>query len=629
MPTELPVPHASVSKEDIAPQITRILNSSTFNKSERMRTLLIYLVEQSLHGAPEKLKEYAIGVDVFKKEVSFDPRMDTTVRTEARRLRSKLDEYYRTASEDDVIEIELPKGSYGLLFHTRRRFAPPEVPASSTTSAVGRTQYARVTISAALLVVIVAAGWWYRAARINAHPKRAIRSLVVLPLLNLSGDASHQYLSDGITDALITDLAGISVLRVVSRASSMSYHSLRKTAPEIGRELGVDAVLEGSMTYQGDRIRVNAQLVVASSDEHLWAATFERQEKDVLRLESEITQAITKEIRVRILPEEQRRIQLAHAMKPEAYDAYIKGRFFISRWTQASWEKATSYFHEAVSRDPGSALAHAGLAAAYCIGSGWAMAPNECGPKCKEAAETALAIDSSLAEAHRELGGYHLFYAWNWPAAARELKTAVELNPANPISHEVYGYYFWAIGAMDEASREHRLAVQLNPVSLISNTNVGDVFYYDRRYSEAIQQYRKTLDLDPNFGLAREHLGKALVQNGRFGEAITELQTASRVERSPWTISSLGYALASASRSREALGLIDELKSQSSRRYISPLTVAVIYIGLHKPDLAIEWLEKAFQDRTDVLVWLKRDPIYDPIRARPGFQALGRRMALP
>jgi TolB-like protein/Tfp pilus assembly protein PilF len=480
-----------------------------------------------------------------------------------------------------------------------------------------------------VVVGIISVGWWYWASRGRAHSQRAIRSLVVLPLVNLSGDASRQYLADGITDALITDLAGISALRVVSRASAMSYQTLHKTAPEIGRELGVDAVLESSMTYEGERVRVNAKLVLARSDDHLWAASFERQERDVLRLESEITGAIAREIRVRILPEEQRRLQSAHAMKPEAYDAYIKGRFFISRWTQENWQKARSYFQEAVSKDPGSALAYAGLAAAYCIGSGWAMAPNECGPKCKEAAETALAIDPSVAEAHRELGAYYLFYAWNWPAAAKELRTAVELNPANPISHEVYGYYLYVIGAMDEALREHQLAVRLNPVSLISNTDVGDVFYYEHQYDKAIQQYRKTLDLDPNFAVAREHLGKALVQKRMFPEAIAELQAASKLEPKSWTIASLGYALASASRSPEALRLIDELKSQSAKQYVSPLGVAVIYIGLHKPELAMEWLEKAYQERTDVLVWLKRDPIYDPIRAHRRFQALVRRMALP
>jgi len=638
MPNDSSIPDNRASKEDIAQQIDRIFASSVFAKSERMRTFLNYLVEHSVNGTPDKLKEYAIGVDVFRKDASFDPRMDTTVRTEARRLRSKLDEYYQTAGDDDTLAIELPKGSYRLLFHPRGRMAPAlaDVPISSATSPASavpgsarRRRYAWTAVVAAIAGVILCLGWWSWAGRGRAKSQGTIQSLVVLPLSNLSGDASRQYLADGITDALITDLAGISVLRVVSRASAMSYGSRHKTAPEIGRDLGVDAVLEGSMTYQGDHVRVNAQLVLASSDDHLWAATFDRQEKDVLKLESEITEAITKEIRVRILPNEQRRMQLTHAMKPEAYDAYMKGRFFISRWTKESWQKAASYFHEAVSKDPKSALAHAGLAAAYCIGSGWAIAPNEGGPKCKEAAETAIAIDSSVAEAHRELGGYQLFYAWNWQAAAQELKTAVELNPANPISHEVYGYYFWTIGAMDEAMREHRLAVQLNPVSLIRNTDVGDACYYDRRYSDAIQQYRKTLDLDPGFALAREHLGKALVQSGRFEEAIAEFQTALRVERNPWTLSSLGYALASTSRSREALDLIDELKSQSARGYVSPLPVAVIFIGLHKSDLAMEWLEKAYEDRTDTLVWLKRDPVYDPMRAHPGFQALVRRMALP
>ena len=625
---ELPTPDRRVSNEDIARQMDRILTSSSFVKSERMRTFLRYLVEQSLYGTQDTLKEYPIGVDVFKKDASFDPRLDTTVRTEARRLRSKLDEYYRTAGEGDALGIELPKGNYRLLFHLRDRTAPADPPASAP-APDSRRPYAAIAAVVLTVVVIASAGWWYWSNHREPHSRRAIRSLVVLPLVNLSGDASRQYLADGITDALITDLAGISALRVVSRASSMAYRTLHKNTPEIGRELGVDAVLEGSMTWEGERVRINAQLVLASSDDHLWAASFERQESDVLHLESEITGAIVKEIRVRILPEEQRRLQSAHTMRPEAYDAYIKGRFFISRWTQESWRKARSYFQDSVSKDPGSALAYAGLAAAYGVGSGWAISPNEAWPKCKEAAETALAIDSSVAEAHRELGAYYLFHAWNWPAAGTELKTAIELNPANPISHEVYGYYLWGIGAMDEALREHQLAVRLNPVSLISNTDIGDAFYYERRYDEAIQRYRKTLDLDPNFAVAREHLGKAFVQKRMFAEAIAELQTASKQEPKPWTIASLGYALASASRVPEALHLIDELKSQSATQYVSPVGVAVIYIGLGKPDLAMEWLEKAYQQREDVLVWLKCDPIYDPMRTHPQFQALVRRLALP
>ncbi len=625
---EYPTPDGRVSNEDIARQMERILASSPFIKSERMRTFLLYLVEQSLHGRPETLKEYAIGVDVFQKGLSFDPRIDTTVRTEARRLRSKLDEYYRTAGGNDPLRIEQPKGSYRLLFQQRSRTAPADLPAIAP-APDGRRPYLTVAALGLLVAVVISAGWWLWEDRARAHSPRAIRSLVVLPLVNLSGDASRQYLADGITDALITDLAGISALRVVSRASAMSYQALHKNAPEIGRELGVDAVLEGSMTSDGERVRVSAQLVLAASDEHLWAASFERQERDVLLLESEITSAIAKEIRVRILPEEQRRLESAHAMNPQAYDAYIKGRFFISRWTEESWRKARSYFQEAVSKDPRSALAYAGLAAAYGVGSGWALAPNEAGPKCMEAAETALAIDSSVAEAHRELGGYYLFYAWNWPAAARELKTAIELNPSNPISHEVYGYYLYVIGAMDEALKEHQLAVRLNPVSLISNSDIGDAFYYMRRYDEAIQQYGKTLDLDPNFAVAREHLGKALVQKRMFAEAIAELETATKLEPKPWTFASFGYALASGSRASEAARLIDQLKSQSARQYVSPLGIATIYIGLHKPDLAMDWLEKAYQEHEDTLVWLKRDPIYDPIRPNPRFQALERRLALP
>ena len=626
MSGEMHIVSGSISNEEIAAQMARIVRSPIFAKSVRMTALLRYLAEQSLSGTPEKLKEYAIGVDVFKKDTSFDPRLDTTVRTEARRLRAKLEEYYRTEGPGDPLDIALPKGSYRLTFQPRGRTSAAESQTVPGPHRAGLRRYAPAAgIAVFAMAVLCAPGYWIFRER-TGHG--TIRSVVVLPFANLSGDSSRQYLADGITDGLITDLANISALRVVSRISAMSYGSRQKTAPEIGRELGVDAVLEGTMTAQGERVRVNAQLIDARTDGHVWAGTFERQEKDVLQLESDITGAITRDIRVRILPEEQRRLQSARAMKPEAYDAYIKGRYFISHWTEENWHKAREQFEQAVAKDPGSALAYAGLAAAYEVGSGWVVAPHDSGPKGKQAAETALAIDPSLAEAHRELGGYYLFYAWNFPAAARELKAAVELNPANPISHEVYGYYFCAIGALEDALREHQSCVRLNPVSLIGNSNIGDIYYFQHRYDEAIQQYRKTLELDPNFAVAREQLGKALVQKRMFPEAIAELETASKVEPKPWTRASLGYALASASRRPEATRIIDELKSESAKRYVSPLGVAAIYIGLHQPDLALDWIEKAYQEHDDVVLCLRRDPIFDSLRPHPRFQALARRAGL-
>jgi len=628
MSGEIPIACRAVSSDEIAVQLDRILQSPVFAKSERMSTLLGYLAEQTLNGAPEKLKEYAIGVDVFQKDDSFDPRLDTTVRTEARRLRTKLEEYYRTAGRNDAIEIALPKGSYRLTFQ------PRGVPPAADTQVVpaperaGLRRYAAtVTIAALAVVALCAAAYWIFRERALSHGD--VRSVVVLPFVNLSGDESRQYLADGITDGLITDLANISALRVVSRTSAMSYRSRQKTAQEIGRELGVDAVLEGSMIAQGERVRVIAQLIDARTDAHLWASTFERQEKDVLRLESEITGAITGEIRVRILPEERRRLQAAHTMKPEAYDAYIKGRYFTSHWTEDNWHKAREQFELAVARDPGSALAYAGLSAAWGVGSGWAVAPREAGPKGRQFAETALALDPSLPEAHRELGGYYLFYAWDFPAAARELRTAVELNPANPISHQVYGYYFSSVGTLDHALQEHQTAVRLNPVDLIDNSNVGDIYYYQRRYDEAIQQYRKTLDLDPGFAVARGHLGKALVQKRLFAQGVEELETALKAEPKPWIKASLGYALASAARAAEAGRILGELRAESATRYVPPLGVVSIYIGLGKPDLALDWIEKAWREREGDLVWLNRDPVYDPLRTHPRFQALVKRIGLP
>jgi TolB-like protein/Tfp pilus assembly protein PilF len=599
-----------------------------------MSTLLRHLAEHSLNGSPEKLKEYAIGVDVFQKDASFDPRIDTTVRTEARRLRAKLEEYYQAAGQTDGVEIALPKGSYRLTFQLRgtrppTTEAPIEVPAAATpTVPASRLPRSVLTAAASLIAAaaVFVAGYWIWRTRIPSSGP--IQSIVVLPFLNLSGDPSRQYLADGITDGLTTDMAAISALRVVSRTSAMSYQSQQKTAPEIGRELGVDAVLEGSMTAQDDRVRVNAQLISARTDEHLWAAAFERQEKDLLRLESDITSAITREIRVRILPDERRRLQSGRDMKPDAYDAYIKGRFFLSHWTEENWRKGKGQFEQAVSLDPGSALAHAGLAAAYCVGMGWAIAPRDSGPQCRQAAETALAIDPSNAEAHRELGGYFLFFAWDFPAAARELRTAVDLNPSNPISHEVYGYYYATVGDLENALREHQTTLRLNPVSLIGNTNVGDIYFFQRRYDDAIGQYRKTLELDPNFAVARAQLGSALLQERRFAEAVSELETASKLEPQPWIRASLGAALAFASKGDDAKRILAELQTESAKRYVSPISIAIIYIGLRRPDQALDWVEKGLEVRDARVVCLPLDAVYDSLRSHPRFQAVLRRAAL-
>jgi len=618
----------AVSGDQIAAQIDRILHSQLFIKSERMSTLLRYLAAQTLTGAPEKLKEYAIGVDVFQKDLSFDPRLDTTVRTEARRLRAKLEEYYQTTGREDGIEVALPKGSYRLTFQLRQRESVVSAGVGPVPRGAGLRRYAgAVSVAGLILMTLSAAAFW--TVREKPQPRAAIRSIVVLPFVNLSGDESRQYLADGITDGLVTNLANISALRVVSRVSASSYRSRQRTAREIGRELEVDAVLEGSIVAQGERVRVNAQLIDARTDGHLWADAFDRQEEDILRLETDITAAITREIRVRILPEEQRRLQSARAMKPEAYDAYIKGRFFVSHWSEKDWHKAKEQFELAVARDPGSALAYAGLSAVYGVGSAWTLAPHEAGPKGRQFAETALALNPSLAEAHREIGGNALFYDWNFPAAARELRTAIELDPANPISHQVLGYYFTAIGALDEALREHQSAVRLNPVDLVDISNIGDIYYYQRRYDEAIRQYRKTLDLDPGFTWARWHLGKALVKKRMFASAIEELEAASRIEPQPWTRATLGYAYASASRASEAIRILDELNADSARRYVSPLAVAAIYIGLAQPDRALDWIERAYPEHDDWLVWIKQDPVFEPVSESPRFRALLKRIGLP
>jgi eukaryotic-like serine/threonine-protein kinase len=459
-----------------------------------------------------------------------------------------------------------------------------------------------------------------------------IQSVAILPLADLSEHAEPDYFADGMTEALITDLAKINALRVISRTSVMQYKGVQRPLPQIARELNVDAVVEGSVLRSGNRVRITAQLIHAASDEHLWAESYERDLRDVLSLQGEVARAIANEIQVKLTSQDQARLVSAHSVDPEAYQLYLKGRFYWNKRTEAGLKRGIEYFHQAIDLDPNYALAYAGIADCYSL-LGWdlfgALPPREALPIAKAAAKKALETDDSLAEAHNSLAWTKLAFDWDWMGAEREFKRAIELNPGYAITHHWYAECLAGMGRYAEALAEIRQAQELDPLSLIISSIVGWVFYFDRRDDQAIAEFRKTLELDPNFWVAHWTLGRAYEQKAMFVEAIAEIQKAIDFSGgSPLSLAALGHTYAVWGRRAEAERVLNELKESSKQGYISPYGIAAIHAGLGEKDQAFIWLEKAYEERSGWLIWLRAEPISDPLRSDPRFQDLLRRIGL-
>jgi len=466
----------------------------------------------------------------------------------------------------------------------------------------------------------------------RARPGR-IRSLAVLPLEELSDEAGRDYFADGMTEALITDLAKIKALRVISRTSAMQYKGVRKPLPEIARELNVDAVVEGSVLRSGGRVRITAQLIYAATDQHLWAESYERDLRDVLSLQREVARAVANEIQIQLTPQEQVRLSTARTVDPEAYQLYLKGRFYWNKRTEADLKRGIEYFQQAIDLDPNYALAYPGMADCYSL-LGWdlfgGLAPREALPIAKAAAVRALEKDDSLAEAHNSLAWTKLVFDWDWAGAESEFKRAVELNPGYAVAHQWYAECLAGIGRYEEASVEAKQALELDPLSLMINILAGWILYFDRQNDQAIERFRKTLELDPNFWVAHWTLGRAYEQKMMFAEAIAELRRAIALSAgSPLSLAALGHAYAVSGQTIEAQNVLAQLKESSEKRYVSPYSIATIYAGLGEKDQAFRWLERAYEERSGWLIWLRAEPVSDPLRPDPRFQDLLRRIGLP
>jgi TolB-like protein/DNA-binding winged helix-turn-helix (wHTH) protein/Tfp pilus assembly protein PilF len=470
---------------------------------------------------------------------------------------------------------------------------------------------------------------------VNASKGKANRSssLVVLPLENLSGDKEQEYFADGMTDDLIANLAKIRSLRVVSRSTAMAYKGTHKPLPQIASELSVDAVVEGTVLRVGNRVRITAELVQVSTDHHLWADTYESPIGDVLALQNRVSSAIVDEIRINLTKEDKERLAMKPAVGPEAYEDYLKGRYYWNKRSGEGFAKAIGYFEEATRRDPQYALAYAGLADCYGIIGATIygnLPASEAAPKAKAAAVRALEIDPSLAEAETSLATAKFNYDWDWTGAEEGFKRALQLDPSYATAYQRYSLYLIAIGRFDESFDQIKKARDLEPLSISINASFGWRLYLAREYERSIAQLRDTLEMDPSYEWAHLILGQAYEQKGEYNLALEELQEAVELSHSsPLMISALAHAYAASGNHPDALKLLAQLEALSKKQYVSPFYVAIVYLGLGKNELAMNWLEKAYDDRSNGLVFLKVEPELDPLRSDPRFGALLRKLNFP
>ena len=582
----------------------------------------------------EQVREALWPADTY---VDFDHSLNTAVR----KLREALGD---SAETPRYVETVARRGY---------RFIAPVAPvvpvqvdqlAGVTMASLPSSVAARPSTSARRLLILaialVIAAATLVAYRMGARPRPAIQSparltLAVLPFDNLSGDADQEYLSDGLTEEMITQLGRLDPkrLRVLARSSTWKYKRAERDAGQLRRELGADYVLEGSLRRAGERVRVTAQLVRVDDQSQVWAETYDRDLRDVLIVQSEVAEAVARTIAVTLTPDAQARLAHARPIHTEAYDDYLRGRFFWNRRTEASLKQALGYFQKAIAADPGYALAYSGLADSYTsLGASsivGGLPPRQAMPDAKAAALKALQIDDTLAEAHTSLAMIHLFYDWDLGACDREFRRAIDLDPNYTTAHHFYSHCLLPLGRTEESLAESKRALELEPLQLNVGVHLGWHYLYTRQYDQAIEQFRKTIELDPAFPNGQRYAAWAYLQKGMFPEAIAALRAAlTSLERDPEIEGELGHALAVAGRRAEALAMLQGLNHLSATRYVSPYSVALVHAGLGDRDQALAWLDKAYAERSDYMAYLNLEPMLDSLRSDQRFTALVGRVGL-
>jgi len=529
----------------------------------------------------------------------------------------------------------VPKRGYRFIAEVRE-FGGTGAGAAAPESVRPRRRVRSPTLAVAGLAVLLAASilalpLW---KRLHGSGPESIKSLAVLPLRNLSGDPAQDYFAEGMTEALITDLARIPGLKVISRTSIMQYKDSHKRLPQIARELSVDAVIEGSVLRSGSRVRITAQLVRGATDRHIWARSYDRDLRDLVTLQDGVSRSIAEQVQRQIAPRAPRQFASSAAVSPEARENYLKGRYFWNRRSEPGYLKAIEYFHAAVGEDSQYAQAYAGLADAYALlGSlpGAKIPRDKSMPKAKETALTALNLDDSLADAHTSLAFVEMQYEWKFREAEQEFKRAIDLDPNYSTAHQWYAFDLAAMGRLDDAVAEINRARQTDPYSAIVNTDAAEILFYDRRYDEALRQARATLEIDPNFAHAHRVMERVYDQRRMFSEAIAEGKRAVELsDGDTWMLLELAHTYLLAGKKTEMQDCLKRVANISPAGALpEEAVVAETYAASGDVDRAWKTMESMYRRREGGLILLNADPCFDPLKSDPRFQQLLQRVGLP
>ena len=632
-----------IPREAIREQLERICQSPVFVHSERTSAFLRYTVEEALDGRGAQLKEFSIGVDVFHRDESFDPRVNAIVRVEATRVRGKLREYYGTDGAEDPVRIDLPKGAYVPEFR-----AIPEAPkrtghagaqsppdAGSSAWALGPRWVPVVLVVALLTGAVYFTGsivWTGDAGLKSTGEGPPLNSVAVLPLRNLSGKPEAEYLTIGMTDALITALAKNRSLRITSMTSTLRYKDADRLVSEIARELNVGYVVEGSVLHAEQSVHVNAQLIAGATDQHVWADEFDRPLEDALTLQDEIARQIAVAVLGDTASGASSGVVQKTTLSPEAQEAYLKGVYFRSKLTAGGFYKGTEFFKKTIDMAPQFSPAYTGLASCYCLlgGHGLELVEPAIGmPAAKAALTKALELDPSAAEPQVYVGIIRLKYEWDFAGAERAFRTAIDLNPSLFRAHLFYSFYLEAMGRHQESIVEAHVARELNPLSLAANVNLGWQYLQADNPERALTFFNTALELDADFWGAHWGLGHYHRRRGDYARAIDAFEKAVALKGGhSLAISALGYTLAVAGQRDRAQQTIEQLKRLSNESYVPPFHTATVYVGLGEHEKALDWLERAFHARSRSMAWLNVASEYDVLRSDERFQDLIRRVGL-
>jgi TolB-like protein/DNA-binding winged helix-turn-helix (wHTH) protein len=582
-------------------------------QAQPFQLLTLLVGRQGQVVAREEIRRALWGDETF---VDFDQNINFCVN----KLRDALDE---DSHKPKYIET-LPRKGYrfvATIVEPGRR--PPEV------TSAHRPRWLLLASAALVLIVM---GLAAKTALQSRGAGKSIESLAVLPLENLSRDPEQEYFADGMTDDLIADLGKISALRVLSRTSVGQYKGTRKTVPEIARELNVDAVLEGTVERDQGRVRITAQLIAAAPERHLWAEKYETSLSDVLSVQDSVARAVAQAVQVNVTQQERSVLSTARAIDPEAYEAYLKGRYFWDPGGETNVAKSLEYFQQAIQKDPGYAIAWAGLADAYLRLAAWGVQPyRDAAPRARAAAEKALALDSNLVEGVVALAWVKMGYDWDWSGAEQLCRRAIEVRPNYGQAHSAYSSLLAVTGRIPEAVAEERLARQADPLDSVFAASMSWRLYLAHNYEEAETQLHKWDEWHPQQHRFGEYiLASIFLQTGRTSEALEELQAnaAFTHHQRLLQLMYLGHALGVTGAREEGRKILAEMQALSQTRYVPPDYIAMVYEGLGDRDQAVKWYEKAVEERS-MNVWVLPDQRLDPIRADPRFQRLMRRMGLP